>query len=679
MFDIWGFLVQTLNVSGAAMVLLLIKELFRDKLPPKWHFAVWGIWGIILLIPAGLDGRYALFHWPFLVEIIKSWCGDYGFTQILLPIPIIFVENVGADLFSTVSRELILGWIFVGYVLGVVMNGLKYIVSYIRLRIVLRDGQEVSEEKWEHIHQLAWRYFGTEYLGTKKFGTKRFELGKVVEIQGLPSAFVCGILRPILVLPEDEVVDDKIILHELSHMKYKDTFWTVIICFWKCIHWCNPFLAYCANRALNDMEARCDQQVLELLEGEERRDYGRILLSMTNEKYAQTPGSTCINNGGKNIRERIEAIARFKKYPAGMRLVSRCVIVLLTIFLAIGGQTTKAYEFDTSIELSMASARSIPCTTVAGAFDTYAKAILEHNGYYRAMCAPQSMQEELLQAVMENEQSGIYPEWNNDLSSWANSQKGYYIFNLMLVGKNVYEGVLVVELNYPPDGTAEKENMVYLAYQKLQVEKENGRWVVEPMEGFQYLESPEVNVHLRWGHEGLPGIFYTATVGDMQVNVNYQTIHMVDNTVQGENNWMFGSNSYFDTVPKTNAVFTEGYTEYHSGCTHLGTQEERDTITQIGLVVEPVYEGEERPDDLPEAVSGNIVTSNNSTGRSMGTEWTEPGWGPTIWLSACGVSRTNRFGMPTQELPVSYAADLYVNNKLVEKLDLYVQEGVSAE
>ena len=45
------------------------------------------------------------------------------------------------------------------------------------------------------------------------------------------------------------------------------------------------------------METRCDQLVLEHLEGEERREYGHILLSMVNERFAKTPGTTCVNNG----------------------------------------------------------------------------------------------------------------------------------------------------------------------------------------------------------------------------------------------------------------------------------------------------------------------------------------------------------------------------------------------
>ena len=54
MADIWSFLLQTLTASGVAALLLLVKAMFRDKLPPRWQFAVWSILGVVVLLP-GLE------------------------------------------------------------------------------------------------------------------------------------------------------------------------------------------------------------------------------------------------------------------------------------------------------------------------------------------------------------------------------------------------------------------------------------------------------------------------------------------------------------------------------------------------------------------------------------------------------------------------------------------------
>lgn len=648
MVDIWGVLLQTLTASGVAALLLIIKALFKDKLPPAWHFAVWGVLGIMLLIPAGFHGRYTVFHWQLVVEIIKSWCGEYSFTQVLFPIPIV------TSVPKTVTQ-----WIFAGYLLSVVIHLLRYAASYIRLRFMLRNGREPHKEVIARIERVA--------------AAQNLKFCRVIAVSGLPSAFVCGIIRPVFVIPADVPIDNNVILHELLHLKYKDTLWSVVICLMRCIHWCNPLLIYCAEQALGDMEARCDQHVLERLEGEERRNYGHTLLSMANDRFAKTPGSTCINNGGNNIRKRIEAIARFKKYPVGMGLVSVCVIILLTLSLVVGVQASTVYESNSnSMWLPLASARSTPCTTSAGAFDTYAKAVLDQNGLYRVMCAPESMQEEIIGEIKEKGRIGVFPNWDCGLTEWPDSQSGYYIYNLKQCDKNTYEGLLVVKVNYPPNGQPEEDGKMYLAVQNLRAEKENGRWVVVPLENFRSVKV--IDQSLDWGCLELPGIVYTGTASDIRMDVKVQTVYTVDSTVQTDNSQsLFGAPSYFDTTPKPNAEFTRAARTQSNSITHLGSASQRETIEQIGMSVAPIYPGEKRPDGLPVAIDGG-TSGSRSTGESWGSQKNEPGWGPTIEINGGGGGTFD----PEHDVPLPeyYVADLYINNELAAQPDLHLQEGV---
>ena len=144
MFDIWGFLLQTLTVSGVAVLLLVVKALFKDKLPPKWQFAVWSVLGLLMILPAGLGGRYTLFRWRFVVEVIKSWAGDYSFTRVWFPVPVI--EAIP----KTIPE-----WLFVVYTAGVLLFALRYVVFYTKLRRVLRMGKEPCSERMQRIQALA--------------------------------------------------------------------------------------------------------------------------------------------------------------------------------------------------------------------------------------------------------------------------------------------------------------------------------------------------------------------------------------------------------------------------------------------------------------------------------------------------------------------------------------------
>lgn len=652
MYDLWGFLLQTLTASGVALLLLAIKALFKDKLPPKWQFAVWGVLGVILLIPAGWNGRYTLIHWQVVVELIKGAVGDYSFSQVYFPIPML-----------TGIPTTFIEWIFAVYVIGVVVNLTRYFVSYVHLRSALSKGRVASDELIARVENIASQI--------------NMNPCRVISVQGLPSAFVCGVLRPVLAVPDNKAIDDKILLHELLHLKSRDTVWSVLICALRCLHWCNPLIVYCAGCATNDMETRCDQLVLEHLEGEERREYGHILLSMVNERFAKTPGTTCVNNGGKHIAERIEAIARFKQYPVGMGLVSICVLVLLTLSLVTGVQASTVYEPDNnSVWLSLASARSTYCTTPAGAFDTYAKSVLDQNGIYRVMCAPASMQKEIINEFKEKEETGIFPSWDCGLNEWPNTQSGYYIYNLKQCDKDTYEGLLVVKVNYPPNGLPGEKGKMYLAVQNLRVEKENGRWVAIPLEDFHSVEASDQN--LEWGCAELPGVLYTGEVDDFRITAKVQTIYTVDSTMQSQNdfNFLFGSSSFFDTTPKPNTRFSTAGIIHSSGVLHLGSQEERDLIKRIGLSIAPVYSGEERPTDLIQYLGGYSSGGSSNLGNSWGSKSTKPGWGPYIELAGGGTTfDSNRKFI----LPEFYVAELDVSGdgEQPKQVDLYPQEGVT--
>ena len=649
MFDIWGFLLQTLTASGVALLILVIKGMFRDKLPPRWQFGIWAVLGIALVIPAGLGGRYVLFNWPLAVEVLKTMIsGAYTYTRVLFPFPALKITMP-----HTLSE-----WLYAVYLLGVILHLARYAIACLKLQNILRQGRETDESLMQQINRIA--------------AEQNVKVGSVVTVQGLPSAFVCGIFRPILALPSDHQIDDKILLHELLHLKSRDSIWSIVICILRSIHWCNPLLVYCAKRAGNDLEARCDQRVLELLEGEDRRDYGRILLSMANDRFAQTPGATCANNGGKNIRRRIEAIARFKLYPVGMELVSVCAAIILALPLILGVEATEVYSLNhhTPAYVAFASARATPCTTPAGAFDAYGKAILDQNAIYRAMCAPADMQKELAESVTERYENGNYPYWDTGLDASANAQDGYHIYNLRQVSNHVYEAMLVIGLNYRPDGQETEFGRMVLACQDVRVEKEGHRWVAVPINDFWWGEYTKQQ--FSWGAAELPAYRYAATAENMLVEVKVQTIHAIDNQITHENDmsFLFGSSTSYDMVPKPNAEFDWVRYSRINVITHLGTREERDQINRIGLSSATITEGEDRPFLSMPAADG---AGSSNQGTSWASRELENGWDPVVYLNGSGSS-----GDPDvlgAHLPYGFAADLYINGNKVAELDLIPQEG----
>lgn len=70
---------------------------------------------------------------------------------------------------------------------------------------------------------------------------------------------------------------------------------------------------------------------------------------------------------------------------------------------------------------------------------------------------------------------------------------------------------------------------------------------------------------LRYGDPALPtAVTYAADVDGLRLEIVYQTIHTVDNTVETSNSmsWFFGTSTSFDTTPKPNALFDSARESY---------------------------------------------------------------------------------------------------------------------
>ena len=367
MENIWMFLQQTAAASLVALFLLILQRIFLDKLSPRWQYGVWLVLLLRLLVPAGFGGRPTVLDVTFWVETLRTrvelglhsaYSTPFTASLPAAPVPL---PPAGAPASWT-------DWAFLIYCAGVVLWAAWFVVSAVRLSLRVRGGVPVEGARRDTIAALAKEY---------KLPMPR----RVVECRWARTPFVVEVVQPALVLPMGWALDEKVVLHELLHLKYRDVWAGWLTTALRCLHWCNPFLWFVFDKMGNDRESLCDQRVLERLEGEDRRDYGRCLLAMADDKAVRTPGATTMANGARAVKARIEAIARFKRFPQGMGLVSGCIVFALSLSL-VAGVPVSAAGTDDTVETPdggnpaiLALAAQNRATTVAGALDAYGKAL----------------------------------------------------------------------------------------------------------------------------------------------------------------------------------------------------------------------------------------------------------------------------------------------------------------
>jgi len=480
MENIWGIVLQTVTVSLVACILLMLKGLLADKFSPRWQYSVWIVLALRALLPVSMK-RDIFGPLPLWMEMVKSTV-EAGLGSVYsAEYEPIFIRSV-----IPIIREVpvsVTDWLFVIYVIGMAVALSHYLYSYLTMRRLLKQGEMVSSEVQACIRETCQKY--------------RLRRCKAIAIKGLPSPFISGVFRPILAVPAETVIDEKIILHELMHLRHGDMLQSIFWCFLRCLHWFNPLLQYVFDRIGNDMESLCDQRVLERLEGEQRREYGVILLGMVNNRYARVPGTSSISNGGRNISRRIEAIVRFKKYPGGMAVAAICSIAILLMPALVGTAADYPSDSDHLWDVSqlpkvMAISRLSRCETKAAALDTYAKGLIFENGLYIAMVSPMEKQAELEMEMKYNRETYGWAAYHLD-SGWeleyTNPSVYYGIYNLKACENGEYEAVLGIQVKKLPAGDGE-------GYQKdengeritdctvlipVRLRKDNG-WIVEECE-----------------------------------------------------------------------------------------------------------------------------------------------------------------------------------------------------
>lgn len=149
---------------------------------------------------------------------------------------------------------------------------------------------------------------------------------------GIASPFTLGLFSPKIYLPAglSEAETACILRHEKCHIRNLDTLWKLLGYLALCMHWFNPLVWLACALAGRDMELRCDEAVLRKLDGENRADYARSILSFAAGTRPMTVFPAFSNGDPK---ARIRNIARWRKPK--FSTVAASVLVCLALFACL--------------------------------------------------------------------------------------------------------------------------------------------------------------------------------------------------------------------------------------------------------------------------------------------------------------------------------------------------------
>lgn len=353
-----------LSVSGTLLTLLLLvlKRLLQNKFSKKWHYYIWIIVILRLIIPIGLPIN--IFTNGIITKADQSKINvNESFVNTSTTKLFTDIKDSGAPhqslqeqnfvyankenppdrikptsptlkedilrAFNILMQNLGLLWLIICLILlGKRVLCYRYYLGAIKKTSTLLKEANILEN-----------YFDTgKSLGIKKDIP-------ILSNPDIVSPMQIGLIKPMIILPEKQITNVThlryIFMHELIHYKRRDLIYKWLVQIVLCIHWFNP-IVYLVSRVINKAcELSCDEAVIKKLSYLEQRAYGDTLihsLELTGANLKAVVSLSLVENA-KFMKERLGAIMKFQKKSK----IITCLSVFMTTILCVGAVFTVAY------------------------------------------------------------------------------------------------------------------------------------------------------------------------------------------------------------------------------------------------------------------------------------------------------------------------------------------------
>ena len=308
----------SLTCSAVLIPLLVGKGWLRHHVRAKALYVVWLILALRLVIPVDLS-----LPEPAVTVEVPSY-------HVVLPIrtptsnlpTVLPTEETPIETGQPVPEATVMAltfpvnallstlWLF-GVLAAALVQGGGYLLARRRL---LRDARPDLEAE-EQAGQTA------ASLGLKRTVPVR-------RSRQVRTPMVLGLIRPVLLLPEGQEVDEVVLCHELTHLKRLDLAYKALLVAACWLHWFNPLVWWMSRAASENLELCCDDDVAAGRDAAFRRKYGELLLSTAEEK----PGPTLSSRfGGSKQAMKDRLTNLFVKKKRGRLLACTAVAVLILV------------------------------------------------------------------------------------------------------------------------------------------------------------------------------------------------------------------------------------------------------------------------------------------------------------------------------------------------------------
>lgn len=375
--------------SGLILLVLLVRLLFKKKIPPCLRYALWLVVALRLLLPISISGT-AVSILNLLPQQDMEWEGKGNKAgQIIYEqngklgsvkaesdktpeVPEDFIIEKKAEIQNTATGNIEAENAEIekeeaGNVKAAKDSPEPGKRLFTNVKEIFTNGNMMDVGMALRLcHLLGAGICGCVFLVVNlDYGRRLRRSRKKIELENLPVMSVIpvyesqmirtpclfGLLGPAVYVMEDMVREEQtfrfVLCHENTHYRQHDHWWALVRILCLCVHWFNPLVWLAAGLSRQDGEMACDEKALRMLGDKVRVDYGKTLLELSAEKVSYINGwriSTTMSGNARQMKERLWMIVN----APGRRVWRQVLVLILVLCLSVITFTgkSKAQEGD---------------------------------------------------------------------------------------------------------------------------------------------------------------------------------------------------------------------------------------------------------------------------------------------------------------------------------------------
>ncbi|SFC87520.1 BlaR1 peptidase M56 [Bacillus sp. 491mf] len=364
---VFDWVIETSVMASVLVGLILcVKVLLRNKLSPRWHYLLWMILIVRLLLPWSPDSSYSMY------SLLSYGYKTTTFTQNQ---PVVSSKNERVHEMenmqntSTVTEETsstdhtpqttkkhivepaqnkkqkdtsisfykIASYI---WVMGVIILGFTTYLINRRLYSYIQQQPVITEERVVNIFEKCKRSMSIQQ------NIPLLLAGKI------SSPTVFGFFHPKVLVSSvhisrlNEQQLQHIFHHELAHIKRRDVCVNWIMYCLLVLNWFNPILWYAYSCMREDQEIACDALALTFFEEKEKIAYGYTIINLLEHysNYYQVPGLANLIRNKRALKRRIFMIKKFQKKSYRWSALGVITVVVVSLFSLLNARADGTNE-----------------------------------------------------------------------------------------------------------------------------------------------------------------------------------------------------------------------------------------------------------------------------------------------------------------------------------------------